>query len=101
MKSFEQLSDEQQAKAVERCLTELLTAVLEGGMRFSDEHNGDDLQARIDAAIARADDMRTPWFAHEYILDTCRTELEGMARSEAEDALYAEPHERVIDGISA
>ena len=43
--------------------------------------------------------MKTPWFASEYILDACREELEGMAICIAEDALYPEPNEIVIDGI--
>jgi hypothetical protein len=101
MKTFEQLTPEQQAKAVEKCLANLLEAICEGAIRFNDEANQDDLQKRIDAAFAKAEKMRTPWFAHEYILDTCREDLEGMARCDAEDALYSEPGERVIRGIAA
>lgn len=54
---------------------------------------------RIDAAIAKADKMQTPWFAHEYIIDTCADEIEGMARCDAEDAVYAKPGERIVHGI--
>jgi hypothetical protein len=99
VKTFEQLTATQQAKAIENCLTDLLTGITEGGIQFNDKLNKDNLQARIDAACAKAEKMQTPWFAHEYILDTCRDELESIARATAEAALYSE-HENVIDGIA-
>lgn len=99
MKTFTELSTQQQAAAIERCLNDLLGAVVEGAIRFNDDLNGDRLQARIDRAIAKADEMQTPWFAGEYVMDTCREDLESMARCDAEDAIYSEPGERVIDGV--
>jgi hypothetical protein len=99
MKTFDQLDSAEQEAAVRAATNSLLTAIVEGAIRFSDEKNGDDLQARIDAAQAKAEEMRTPWFAHEYVMDTCREEVEGMARADAEEALYSEPGERVIAGI--
>ena len=95
MKRFEQLTKEEQDAAVLHCTASLLEAIMEG-MGFNDELNHDDLQKRIDAAIAKAEKMQTPWFAHEYIMDTCKEEIEGMARSDAEDGLYSEPGEQVI-----
>jgi hypothetical protein len=100
MKTFEQLTPEQQTKAVQQCLTNLLTGIAEGAIRFDDSKNADDLQARIDKACARAEQMQTPWFAHEYVLDTCREDLESIARAEAEDAQYSEPTEHVIGGVA-
>lgn len=100
MKSFEKLSPAQQVKAIERCLARLLGAVCEGEIRFNDDLNGNDLQKRIDAARSEAESMRTPWFAHEYILHACKDELEGVARADAEDALYSEPGENVVHGIA-
>jgi len=100
MKTFEQLKTEQQEKAVQQCLTNLLTAIVEGAIRFDDAKNSDDLQARIDRAFAKAEQMQTPWFAHEYVLDTCREDLESMARAEAEEAMYSEAAEHVIGGIA-
>jgi hypothetical protein len=44
--------------------------------------------------------MHTPWFASEYILETCREDLTGMAQCDAEDASYTEPGERIIHGIA-
>lgn len=95
MRKYDELTPEEQIKAKEIALTNLLTAIFEG-LRFSDELNHDDLQARIDCAIEKADEMKTPWFSHEYILDTCREELESMAQCDAEDALYPDENERII-----
>jgi hypothetical protein len=95
MKTFEQ-----QEKAVQQCLTNLLTAIVEGAIRFDDAKNSDDLQARIDRAFAKAEQMQTPWFAHEYLLDKCREDLESMARAEAEEAMCSEAAEHVIGGIA-
>lgn len=101
MKKFDELTEEQQKAAEEKALESLLTAVVESGLRFSDQLNGDDLQARIDAAMQRADDRQTPWFAASYIMDdaTVAEALRGMARCDAEDAIYTEPGERCISGV--
>jgi len=99
MKRFERLSAEWQAKAVEKCTADLLKIIVESGIRFNDKLNHDKLQARIDAACAKAEEMQTPWFAGEYIMETCREEIEGMARCDAEDSLYPDPGEHVITGI--
>ena len=90
MKTYNELTEAQQAAAVSYVLGRLLEAILNGGIRFNDELNQDDLQARIDVANAKADAMQTLWFAHEYILDTCRDDLTSMAQCTAEEALYAE-----------
>lgn len=101
MKTFEQLIETEQAKAIEKCLYFILEDVVSGAIRFNDSLNENTIQSRIDAAQEKAEKMQTTWFAHEYILDTCREDLEGMARCEAEDALYSIPGERVISGIAS
>lgn len=101
MKTYQELTPAEQAAACERCLANLLEAIIEGGLRFNDALNGDGLQARIDAAGELANAMQTPWFWHEYILDTCREDLEGMAYCNAEDSLYSAPGERCLAGIAA
>src|SRR3972149_6940703 len=98
MKTYEQLTVEQQKAAVDKCASNLLTAIVEGAIRFNDELNNDTLQERIDAAFAKADEMQTPWFSHEYIMDTCKDEIMGMAQCEAEDTLYPEPGEQCLAG---
>ena len=89
-RTFEQLTEAEQAKAVEIALTDLVSAVTEGAIRFNDTLNGDDLQSRIDTAMGQADAMQTPWFATEYLRDDdyVWTMLTGMAQVSAEDAEY-------------
>jgi hypothetical protein len=101
MKTYEQLTKEEQERALEKCRVKLLTAIVEGQIRFADDQNKDDLQGRIDAAIAKAEEMQTPWFAHEYVMDTCAEAINGMAQCNAEDSLYPEPGERVLVGVIA
>ena len=101
MKKYEELTTEQQEKARNKALTNLLETILDGGIRFDDDSNQNDLQARIDRACEKAEKMRTPWFAHEHIMDTCGDELEGMAQRDAEDSLYAEQDDPpVVFGIA-
>lgn len=101
MKQFEQLTDEQKKAAVDKCATRLLEAILDGAIRFNDRLNHDNLQRRIDAACKKADKMRTPWFAHEYIMDTCRDEIMGMAQCDAEDVLYSESMIALLENPNA
>jgi hypothetical protein len=88
IRTYNDLSDELKQTAVKICLSNLLKSITEGAIRFNDELNNSDLQARIDKANLEADKMQTPWFAEEYIMDTCKDELQAMAQSRAEDALY-------------
>ena len=111
MKRYHELSEAEQTKAVDRLYCDLLQAVTEGSIRFNDEANEDNLQAAIDKAVAEADRMHTPWFAHEYIAEAEYTEfgvkrtvgdcLRGMAQCEAEDTLYSQVNEWVLAGIAA
>lgn len=96
MRTYDDLTVDEQKEAREHALTDLLRAILEQGLRFDDEANGDHLQERIDKALAEAERMQTPWFAHEYIMDTCREDLEGMATADAETAKYPDADERTI-----
>lgn len=101
MKTFEELNEAEQKAALEYCTNKIYESVIEGGLRFNDKLNEDDLQARIDKAVEKAEEMRTPWFAGEYLNDDeyVKTMLSGMAQSRAEDAIYAEPGEDVIRSI--
>lgn len=100
MKTYDQLTEQQQFTARVRCLADLLEAITQGGLRFVDAaDDSDGLQTRIDAAGDKANEMHTPWFWSEFIMDTCRAGLENMALADAEASLYAEPGERVIHGI--
>lgn len=99
MKTYDELTPEQQERAVEKAAGHLLEDILSGAVRFEGSAEWDNLQARIDAAGAEAERMQTPWFAHEYIMDTCRDEIMDMARGDAELAVYPEG-EQVISGIA-
>ena len=96
MKAYGQLMDKRKAEAVDYCLNRLLRGVIEGGIRFRDELNHNDLQAKIDKAREEAERMFTPWFVHEYIMEAVGEELRSMATADAEDALYADQGEDVI-----
>ncbi len=100
MKTFEQLNTKQQQAAIDHSRTDLLQDILDGAIRFNDKLNKDDLQARINAAFEESERMQTPWFASEYVMDTCREEIEGMARCSAEDSIYPEPGEHCISNIA-
>lgn len=95
MRKYDELTTEQQARAQEVALNELLQAIVEGPIRdFADE----DVQARIDEAFRKADEMQTPWFAHEYIMDDEKVSeyLKDWARGNAKEAFYPHPGEAII-----
>jgi hypothetical protein len=96
MRRFGDLGAEEKKAAVDECLVALLGAVVEGTVRFNDELNQTDLQAKIDAAIDEAGKMQTPWFAGEYVMEAVGDELRSMARPQAEDAYYPDAGERCI-----
>ena len=96
MKNFNQLSKQEREQAQAIALNRLIEHILDGAIRFNDKVNKDNLQANIDAACEKADKMKTPWFTNEYILDTCRADLESMAKCDAENALYPSASENII-----
>ena len=91
MKAWQQLNEAQQKWALEQAMMGLLRAIVEDGVRFDDHHsNNSELQAKIDAAWDKCERMQTPWFWDDYIMDTCRVELESMARASAQLSVYVE-----------
>jgi len=96
MRTYAQLNETEQALARSKATDDLLKTILDEGLRFDVEKNHNDLQARIDNAILAADDNLTPWFAAEYVMDTCREDIEGMAQCDAEDAIYLEAGEHAV-----
>lgn len=82
MKRYSDLTDVQQEAAVQRHMNGFLRCLLEGSVRYNDEANHDNLQATIDAAIAQANAMQTPWFAGEYVMDARYTPEEGFVTEE-------------------
>ncbi len=101
MKTYIQLTNDEQKAAIEKCVTNILKVILEGGgSHFFEDYDNSTLKFRIDKAIATADEMRVPWFASEYIMDTCRDDINQIAEADAKDSLYSEPGEVVIAGIA-
>lgn len=100
MKTYLELNDEQQVKAVELATSRLLQAIIEGSIRFNDGLNGDTLQDRIDSAFQAAEEMQTPWFAGEYVMDKAGDEIRGMAQCDAEDSIYPESGEFCVPGVA-
>ena len=95
MKTYLQLTAFQQERAQAAALNALLTDITQGAGTCEG-----DLSERIHQAQAKADTMRTPWFAAEYILDTCRSDLEQIADSSAQSAIYLEVGEYAVEGIA-
>ena len=93
LRPFDALTRDERARAVAIARAHLLDAICAGGVRFDDEANGDDLQARIDAAAEEMDRLRTPWFLAERLMEDehVADELTRLALADAEDALYRTP----------
>jgi hypothetical protein len=89
MRTYQDLTEEEQTRAREKALEENLTAITEGIYPLG-------MKKRITAAGKKANDMQTPWFWTSYIMDTCKDDLETMALREAEEALYPGSGERII-----
>jgi hypothetical protein len=100
MKTYQELSQEEQKRALEKCTQQLLESIVEGAIRFNDGLNHDNLQERIDKAWEKVERLHTPWFVGEAIMETCRADIEGMAQCTAADSLYPEEGENVIAGIA-
>jgi hypothetical protein len=89
MRTYQDLTEEEQTRAREKALNDNLTAITEGIYPLG-------MEKRIEAAGKKANAMQTPWFWTEYIMDTCKDDLETMSLRDAEEALYPEPGERII-----
>ena len=90
MKLFTDLTTKQQAAATRLTLTRILWAITEGGLRFDDSANGDELQARIDRAREKVEREQTPHLWGEEILLLCREDLTKIAARAARDAVFTE-----------
>lgn len=97
MRTYAELSEQEQARAREVALGNILQAVVEGDFAFfSEDELGTELQAKIDAGIVEAERLQTPWFAGECIMERCGPELTAMAGVDAEGAVYPGPEDYII-----
>jgi hypothetical protein len=88
LKTFNELTDAQRSRAVEEALRRILEAIAHRGLRFNDFANGNDLQARIDAAFARAGEDDAAW--RLLVMASCSSELTRLALMSARDAVVVE-----------
>lgn len=96
MRTFNQLSLTEQDKAVQVCLSDLIESIVQGIVYFGD--SDEVLQANINLIIETCNRDQCPWFIPE-MLRMCpvvNDALTGIARCDAEDALYPDAGERVV-----
>lgn len=93
MKTYDELKPEQQVKACEKALAKILEKICDGSAVFP---GNPDMQRKIEATAIAAERMKTPWFMHEFVLDSCKVELETFARNYARAAFYREPGDLVL-----
>lgn len=86
--SFVELDPSQQASVVKDATNVVLNDIVEGRIVFNDHG----VQEKVDGAMKYAQDvMRTPWFAHEYVMDKIGTQVNAMGSTRAAACLYAPP----------
>ena len=82
---FADLDPVQQEKVVNDAKNAVLQGIVEGLIVFEDS-----VQRNVDQAIKYANDvMRTPWFAHEYVMDKIGDVIRDIAKTHASVCLYA------------
>ena len=86
LRGYYQLNEEEKKIACKDCLDQLLGYIYEGCDDFDDPK----LNHKIDIARKRAHAMQTPWFIPEYVIETCRQELEKIAFKNAVQTLYVD-----------
>lgn len=101
MKAYNDLTNDEKARAHAHCLNRLVRDISDRRIRFNDALNDDDFQARIDKIWEAANVDNALWFVDDYLLadEYVRDILQGMAQCEAEDALYSERHEQVLHSV--
>ncbi len=87
MKTYKELTTEQQNKAIQRHINDVLLEIINTPAFF--DYN-DPLYKKILAASEKAEKMQTPWFFGEYIMETCEKEIASIAIDRAETCLYCE-----------
>ena len=67
--SYDELSEEAKNEA------------LTGALRFFCEAVAyEDMSDKMKKAVDKAEEMQTPWFTHEYMMDYAKDEVEALAR---------------------
>lgn len=99
MKTFKELSTEEQNKAVEFCTNELVATITQDDII---PDCMDDYASEIEAVLEEADRLETPWFAHEMLMELLLSNKElhktvtTKARTIAEIAYFPEASDTMI-----
>ena len=98
---FDDLSMVDKRRSIKYFMNKLINRLVGREITFDDKANKDDFQARVDAAIEKAEDNRTPWFAGEYMLEDSYLEemIYAMARSDAKSAIYLHDDDEDINVV--
>ena len=94
MKKYDELTKAQQSFAVDRELKFLIQDIVCGSIRFNAE-----LQVEIDNIVDRFNAAIENKLICEMIGEELGDELREFAQCQAENSLYAEPDEYVVEGI--
>ena len=95
MKTFDQLTPEQQGKAVDGFVNEIIEIMVDVRDAFPD------CEAKVKAALEKAERMQTPWFAGRYVYDACADRIKEEAFANAKEALYRTTSDpRIIGGVA-
>ncbi len=99
IRKYEDLTAIEKNQAVQNCLSQLLNSIMNGEIKFDDKQNGEPIQERIEAAAVKADKLETPWFITEIIMEDkwLAEKLTLIAQAEAEQALYPEIDQMIVD----
>ena len=94
MKRFDELNERQKEAAVIKCCEEVIKAAVEIGPDFFPP----ELEPLAVKAWRAAEDMQTPWFVHEYLLDEEKIKefFTIQAAEDAKSTFYLEPGEFAI-----
>lgn len=93
MRTFDQLTPNEQAAADVMAMKRLLERICEGRIRFLDRA----AQLKVNQAAKKANDNGTPWFMHEYVMDALADELRPLAQQWSRTAHYKDPGDLVLE----
>lgn len=97
MKTFDELTPEQQEEAVEKEAIRLLSALADGSTRRVNKR----LQAVVDEAWTEMERLSTPWFFGEAVWEEIGTDLKNLVLPTVEGQLFAEiDSPEVVYGIA-
>ena len=96
MRGYSDLTSEEQRKAFIMALQDVLEQMCTGELMFDDTRSKGDVQARIDAALVKAEELETPWFGPELIFEAVKEEASEIAKGWAEESIYMDLGERAV-----